>query len=242
MDGSQFDELSRRLVKSRRSAMATLLSMAGGLATGLAGESRRKKKKNKKKHGGGKNGSGTTQPPTNNFPAGAIRCAKHADCPTGLRCHPAGFCECFPGFCTGCCVDETHCLMLGAMTDDACGYDGLACVPCPDLTRCTNTEEQCRCDAESNPQGCCLGPQHRTGFPGTTSEHCGRDGEDCAVCATGDACIDQVCRGGCAEGSSPCGEGCCPDEHCCVEDTCCSCCTRGVEHFDSCCSTPQCCT
>lgn len=198
MDGTQFDDLLRRLAQSRRSAIATLLAAAGGLSTELAGEAKKKKKKRKKRKRKGKksgksgdNGE-TTKPPTTDLPDIRIPCATHADCSTGLRCHPAGFCECFPDFCTGCCVDETHCLMLGEMTDAACGYAGLACGPCPAETRCTNTEEQCRCDAEST-QGCCLAPHHVSGFPGTTAEHCGQNGEDCVTCSTGENCIDHQC-------------------------------------------------
>lgn len=227
MDGPQFDDLLRRLARSRRSAIATLLVAAGGLSAELAGDAKRKKKKNKKKHGGGKNGGGATQPPTNNFPAGAIPCTKHSDCATGLRCHPAGFCECTPPNCTGCCIDETHCLMLGQMTDDACGYDGLYCNACPNLTRCTNTDKECRCDAESNPEGCCS--EHGVyGFPGNTNELCGKNGDVCVPCGPGEGCIDQECKpldctGPCADYDhcSPrvCSGGlvCCPAD---VEDTC----------------------
>ncbi len=163
-------------------------------------------------------------------------------CPTGPDgC--GGTCSPNPP-CDGCCDVNGTC--MGGTSAVACGKSGAACKVCiageqcldqqcktvctPNCAnKCPTASDGCGGTCSSNPacEGCCS-----NGFcmPGTWTDMCGKSGQDCKVCTTGQSCLNQVCTTTCTPNctlkcngeSDGCGGFCptCPSGYSCVSGVC----------------------
>ncbi len=138
------------------------------------------------------------------------------DCCQGnaTACNPLGLC-CAPN-CAG-----REC------GPDGCGGNG-TCGTCQAGQTCDDDSGQCVCTRQSCPDGCCSNGPGNPGAcrPGTTVQNCGTGGAECAVCDSGDGCLNQQCtacnppcptgaglrcaaNGQCVCDGQSCPDGCC---------------------------------
>lgn len=150
----------------------------------------------------------------------------------------------------GCCsIINGSPVCLRGNQDAACGNGGQACQACTDVgLACDGTLGACvgqPCNAETCPDGCCLGNQCQSGLDATT---CGGGGNECENCAsTGRACTDNpegtggVCTGTPSCGPDNCQGGCCQGDVCQPggDDTACG---GGAIACDRCAANEQCIT
>jgi hypothetical protein len=105
-------------------------------------------------------------------------------------CGGGGDRKCDEGSCpTGCCDSSGRCVT--ATTPAQCGTRGQDCVPCPTGQSCQAgsctvvppppPDGGCGC-----PLGCC---QSGICFPGNDPPHCGKNGDPCQQCTTGQECV-----------------------------------------------------
>lgn len=190
MDGHQFDDLLRALSRSRRSLVGMALT-AGGIMTGLtAAEAKKKKKKKcaKKCKDGcctGKYGK-CLKPAQQNS----------AQCGTGgeiCRTNCGGGGDTCASTCEGCCAGN-ECIEVP--TDDQCGNNGSACVPCVGEEICAGS--------------CCIPPLKACSQSGTRC--CGLN-----QCESGRCCVFN--NGFCVQDSDCCdpANSTCEDNHCVVK-------------------------
>lgn len=118
--------------------------------------------------------------------------------------------------CPGCCANGTTC--LPGDTAAACGTAGAACSTCTTTEKCTagacltNTGT---CDAASCPSGCCLPDKTCVPFAGQGTASCGKAGEACNVCKTGELCQQGTCVAN-QPCFSFCKQGCCTASGQCI--------------------------
>ncbi len=105
-----------------------------------------------------------------------------------------------------CCVPNCAGRQCGP---DGCGAGG-DCGSCPGCQTCSDAG-QCvaTCSAQNCPDGCCdAAGRCQLGF---SREACGRNGEACEACPSGETCVDDgVCRnvaGTCTTNVATCGQG-----------------------------------
>jgi len=135
-------------------------------------------------------------------------------CQTGQACNQ-GVCDippaqCTPANCSGCC-DGNKCQPGTTFTH--CGYGGSKCKQCPGGQQCnkgTCGTPPPTC-TPANCSGCCSGG---TCNPGTTFGFCGKNGQQCKACQSGEQCQN----GACVVPTPTCGPGNCTG--CCQGTTC----------------------
>lgn len=147
---------------------------------------------------------------------GGLTCT---DCDsTGQACEVVGekaLCtgtpSCGPANCDGCCIGD---ICIPGFDDTACGLKGVQCTNCGATGSACSAARTCGPKPKCGPDncaGCCSGD---VCVVATTSLACGKGGETCKTCGTGNACNAGVCQP-----SSTCGPGSCPDG-CCVGAVC----------------------
>ncbi len=104
-----------------------------------------------------------------------------------------------------------------ATTDDTTAPDGTTA----DVEAVDAGADAAGCNAATCPDGCCDSNDHCA--DGTTSASCGKGGEQCSTCATGQSCENQVCSCG-----GSCTTGCCTSTGACVTSAFGSCGAPGV--------------
>lgn len=216
MDREHFDALTRLFAK-RGSRRATLTALVGtvlfGLDTqtitaakGIEAEHRRHRRRRRKKNKNrGCNGIGQYPKPRRRCCPGLVvdvdgRCVSRrcGSCPPCQRCSG--------GSCVANLAHNGRCCPGGICATGVC-------TACPAGQRCHNN--QCRCDRQSCPGGCCtaLGTSAGTCQSGTAPETCGSVGRICAVCSGATpTCTGGVCV--CDALTASCGTGCCNGTSC----------------------------
>jgi hypothetical protein len=140
-------------------------------------------------------------PPANGCAGGAC-CYGMAAC--GDSCCEAPANQCNPQ--GECCVPNCAGRQCGP---DGCGAGG-ACGSCPGGQTCSD-DGQCvaTCNPQNCPNGCC--DVEGKCQLGITRDACGRNGELCEACPSGETCVDDgVCRnvaGTCTTNRATCGQG-----------------------------------
>ncbi len=201
MDDARFDGLARLLAKagSRRNAVRAALGLAAGAVTGLVATETSAKRRKGGPSAAGPCGSGKVKD---------NRCKRDSQCCTNIcernlkNKDKKGRCRCrnWGEACTedrNCCVRRGQqmvcldgiCTSPTCTPPASCGVDGDCCPG----QGCFETNCLTLCNADSCPNGCCIGPTmcflHEAQPP--SGGFCGTGGEACTVCA-GD-CVDGIC-------------------------------------------------
>ncbi len=137
--------------------------------------------------------------------AACVACKTGETCTSGTCADPANTCA----SCPGCCAGGSICLPGDTLA--ACGVSGAACSTCKAGEHCdkgTCVTVTKKCDKTTCPSGCCLPDETCVPFGAQANGSCGKGGEACTVCKTG-----EVCQLGTCVGNQPCfsycKQGCC---------------------------------
>lgn len=202
MDGHQFDDLLRALSESRRSLLGAALAAAGGLVgfTTIDAKKRKKKCAKKCKDGCCTGKFGKCIKPTQQ---NASQCGSGGEICRSTGCGGGG--DTCATTCEGCCAGN-ECIEVP--TDDQCGNNGSACVPCvgeeicagecciPPLKSCSPGGTRC-CSLNQCESGKCCVPNNGS---------CDQDSDCCDA--------EDVCDGG--QCGRPLGATCVPGDIMCI--------------------------
>ncbi|MGA9521447.1 MAG: hypothetical protein WBV82_08285 [Myxococcaceae bacterium] len=129
--------------------------------------------------------------------------------------------------CPGGCCHEGLCVPFSGQDADRCGSGGQACVSCGDANVASCSQGQCTVSQCGPCTGCCDG---NFCMPGSHPLSCGRGGQSCARCVTGELCTAGAC--------TRCGphncDGCCNELGECVAGNSDFFCGSGGEVCDFC--------
>jgi hypothetical protein len=155
--------------------------------------------------------------------AGCRMCSAGETCQakSGTCVHDVG--DCGPSTCDGCCYDSTTC--ADGLEVVSCGTHGALCQSCSSSGKFTSCSALAggggvctggpSCNAMNCGEGCCDGDICTVG---NTVASCGRSGEACAACATGQSCVPDTPTSGTCQFPPFCdGQSC---STCCAGNQC----------------------
>lgn len=97
---------------------------------------------------------------------------------------------CSPARCPDGCCQGDRCVALTTQDIGHCGKGGEQCVSCPGAFAAVCANGVCGLSLCGACEGCCLGP---TCSDGKSQKACGRQGEFCIPCFSGQRCVEGRC-------------------------------------------------